>query len=196
MTERFAGMGGHQSSAMEKDEWLTPPHVLKALGAPEAFDLDPCAPIVRPWPTAKEHYTIADNGLMKPWRGLVFMNSPYGGPDVVGPWMRRIVGHGTGIALIFARTETALFFETVWRAADACLFIEGRLFFHVSADTEFKRKGAPSIFVKAGGRAPANGGAPSVLVSYGKKATDILEYCGLDGAFFRLKPYYAKPSCT
>ena len=39
--------GGH-------DEWLTPPNILLALGA---FDLDPCAPIVRPWDTAALHYT-------------------------------------------------------------------------------------------------------------------------------------------
>lgn len=184
---RFGGMGGHQSSAMEKDEWLTPPFILDALGAPAAFDLDPCASVTRKWDVAKQHYTIHDNGLMKPWRGFVFMNSPYGGPDVVGPWMRRLVGHGDGIALIFARTETELFFETVWRAADACLFLEGRLFFHVSVDTEFKRKNKPSIFVKAFDRAPANGGAPSVLVAYGRRAYGILEQCGLSGAFVPLK---------
>ena len=40
-----------------KDEWLTPPYVIEALGS---FDLDPCSPIKRPWPTAKEHYTILD----------------------------------------------------------------------------------------------------------------------------------------
>lgn len=44
------GMGSHQSARMKNDEWLTPPHVLKALGE---FDLDPCAPITRPWEIAK-----------------------------------------------------------------------------------------------------------------------------------------------
>lgn len=43
------GMGSHQSAAMLKDEWLTPPEIIKALGGPESFDLDPCAPIKRPW---------------------------------------------------------------------------------------------------------------------------------------------------
>ena len=28
---------------MKNDEWLTPPHVLQALGP---FDLDPCAPVM------------------------------------------------------------------------------------------------------------------------------------------------------
>lgn len=184
---RFTGMGGHHSAAMEKDEWLTPPYILKAIGGPEGFDLDPCAPINRLWDTAREHYTVQDNGLLKPWRGLVFNNPPYGGPNIVGPWMRRTVEHGEAIALIFARTETELFFETVWRAADCARFIEGRLHFHVSVDTEFKRTGQSPILVKAGGRAPANAGAPSVLVGYGKRATDILRTCEVPGQFVMLK---------
>ena len=87
MTEtqgRLTGMGGHQSSAMLKDEWLTPPEIIKALGS---FDLDPCAPVIRPWPTAQEHYTILDNGLIKPWRGRVWLNPPYG---EIGPWARKL----------------------------------------------------------------------------------------------------------
>ena len=37
------------------------------------------------------------------------MNPPYGPPPVIGPWMRRMAAHGHGTALIFARTETAIF---------------------------------------------------------------------------------------
>src|SRR5690606_9975155 len=57
------GMGSHHGPVMGKDEWLTPPEVLRALGR---FDLDPCAPINRPWDMARRHYTILDNGLTKP----------------------------------------------------------------------------------------------------------------------------------
>ena len=42
-----------------KYEWLTPKHITDALGE---FDLDPCAPIVRPWETAWNHFTIEDDG--------------------------------------------------------------------------------------------------------------------------------------
>ena len=63
-------MGGHQSAAALKDEWLTPRHVLDALGP---FDLDPCAPQVRPWDTAARHYTVMDNGLVQPWSGMVLL---------------------------------------------------------------------------------------------------------------------------
>lgn len=183
---RLTGMGGHQSAAMLKDEWLTPPSIIGALGGAPSFDLDPCAPITRPWPTARQHYTINDNGLLKPWHGRLWFNPPYGGPEIVGPWMRRMVDHSVGTALIFARTETDLFFETVWKKADAVLFLRGRLFFHVAVDSEFPRKGKPPIFVKAGGRAPANGGAPSALVAYGAKDAEILRACGLVGQFVEL----------
>ncbi len=164
------GMGSHQSAAMLKDEWLTPPAIIAALGGPDSFDLDPCAPIVRPWPMAKEHFTIVDNGLHKPWHGRVWLNPPYGGPGIVGPWMRRMVAHGAGTTLTFARTETELFFATVWRAATALLFLEGRLYFH-HAD---------------GLRARANSGAPSVLIAYGEADAAILRGCGLAGQFIRL----------
>lgn len=161
------GMGGHQSASMLKDEWLTPPEILKALGT---FDLDPCAPINRPWPMAREHYTVKDNGLTKPWYGRAWLNPPYGPPPIVTPWMKRMVEHGCGTALIFARTETEMFFETVWRRATALLFLEGRLYFH-HVD---------------GKRARANAGAPSVLIAYGQKDADILSTCGIAGKVINL----------
>lgn len=161
------GMGGHHSPAMLKDEWLTPPEIIRALGP---FDLDPCAPIVRPWEMANEHYTIEDNGLRKPWHQRVWMNPPYGGPSIVGPWLRRMADHGRGTALIFARTETELFFETVWNRATALLFMRGRLHFH-HVD---------------GKRAAHNAGAPSVLIAYGDDDAARLAACGIEGKFIRL----------
>lgn len=172
------GMGSHQSAAMLKDEWLTPPEIIEALGGPDSFDLDPCAPIKRPWDMAKDHYTIADNGLLKPWHGRVWFNPPYGGPQIVGPWMRRMADHGHGTTLIFARTETALFFETVWKRATALLFLEGRLYFHHVDGT----------------RAAANAGAPSVLIAYGEDDAATLCDCNIRGQFVRLSPSVSRPS--
>jgi hypothetical protein len=176
------GMGSHQSADMLKDAWLTPPEIIKPMGA---FDLDPCAALNRPWDTASQHYTIIDNGLLKRWSGRVWLNPPYGGPDIVGPWMRRMVEHGHGTALIFARTETALFFEAVWRAATAVLFIEGRLHFHHGARTFVPRL---DKWFELGERAEANAGAPSVLVAYGEADAVALRDCGIRGQFVRLIP--------
>lgn len=140
-------LSAHQSARMGKDEWLTPPAILQALGP---FDLDPCAPITRPWETATHHFTVLDNGLAKEWAGRVWCNPPFGAEAV--KWMRRMVAHGNGVALIPARTETAMFYECVWGVADAVLFMKGRPHFH-HVD---------------GARATFNSGAPICLIAYGR----------------------------
>jgi hypothetical protein len=154
MTTRISGMGGHQSARMIKDEWLTPPEIVQALGP---FDLDPCSPINRPWATADKHYTVADDGLQQPWSGRVWLNPPYG--REAAEWLRKLGEHGNGIALIFARTETEMFFERVWSKADALLFFRGRLYFHHVS----------------GERAAANAGAPSVLIAFGDNNVEGLK---------------------
>ncbi len=110
-----------------KHEWLTPPALIKALGE---FDLDPCAPTpeTRPWATAKTHFDISNNGLTQPWHGRVWLNPPYEN-KIAGQFLARMVEHGNGVVLIYARTETANFFEYVWPKADALLFLKGRLTF-------------------------------------------------------------------
>lgn len=146
-------MSSHQSARMKNDEWLTPPEIVRACGE---FDLDPCAPIVRPWDTARQHFTIEDDGLAQRWHGRVWCNPPFGREAI--KWLRRMAEHGNGIALIPARTETVMFYETVWGAADAVLFIQGRPHFH---------------YVD-GRRAAANSGAPICLVAYGSDNVDAL----------------------
>lgn len=155
------------------DEWLTPPHILEALGE---FDLDPCSPINRPWPTAKKHYTIKDNGLSHPWKGRVWCNPPYG--NATGAWMFRCAHHGNAMGLVSARTDTKWFFEHVWNKATALLFIKGRLYFH---------------YVD-GRQAKDNGGAAPVLVAYGSDNAEILRTCGIRGAFIPLTPPTEEPA--
>jgi len=142
-----------------KDEWLTPPEIIRALGE---FDLDPCAPIKRPWDMAKEHYTIEDNGLLKPWHGRVWCNPPYGKETF--KWLARLAEHGSGIALIFARTETKGFHRQIWDKAHSIFFFEGRLaFYHVD------------------GKKGASANAPSCLVSYSHHDTESIRRSGLNG---------------
>lgn len=158
------GIGGHHSPVMQNDEWLTPPELLKPLGV---FDLDPCSPVVRPWPTADNHFTKEDDGLSKPWVGRVWCNPPYGKHAAI--WLQRLAEHpGGGIALTFARTETEMWFKWVWSKASAILFIKGRLHFH-HVD---------------GRRAPANSGAPSALIGYGTFEAQVLRRCGIRGALW------------
>jgi hypothetical protein len=160
------GMGSHHSAKAGKDEWLTPPQILQALGS---FDLDPCSPINRPWPTASEHFTAADDGLMLEWKGRVWCNPPYG--NQTGKWLARCASHGNATALIFARTETADWVEQVWGKAHSILFIFGRLYFyHVT-----------------GIRSDSNSGAPSALISYDEANTLALSNSGIAGQLVRLR---------
>lgn len=163
------GMGGHQSAVMGKDEWLTPPELLHLLGS---FDLDPCSPgSRRPWDTAKTHFSLDEHGdgLLCEWFGRVWLNPPYGREAVV--WLSKLADHGNGIALIFARTETEMFFEQVWSRAAAVLFLRGRLHFH-HVD---------------GSRADFNSGAPSVLVAYGENNVSALSDLRNLGHFVEIK---------
>lgn len=160
------GMGSHQSAAIKEETWLTPPYILDRIGM---FDLDPCAALDQPWRTAATQYTVEDNGLAQAWHGRVWLNPPYG--RQTGQWLSRLADHGNGIALIFARTETAMFFEHVWRKASALLFLEGRIHFHHADGT----------------RAKANAGAPSVLVAYGKENAEVLRSNPVPGEYVHLE---------
>ncbi len=161
-----------------KDEWLSPPPVMKPLGE---FDLDPCSPVRSPWPTAKKQYTIEDNGLIQPWEGRVWLNPPY---SDIAPWMKLMADHANGIALTFARTETDWFEKFVWQRADSLFFFYGRLTFY-----ELPEFTTGSLF-ETGGRVPVLGkgkaGAPSVLIAYGKQNVECLQEYPLPGKHVHL----------
>ncbi|WP_165078848.1 MULTISPECIES: DNA N-6-adenine-methyltransferase [unclassified Desulfovibrio] len=134
------------SNTDNNDEWLTPPEILRALGP---FDLDPAAPIVRPWDMAARHYTKIDNGMAQPWEGRVWLNPPYGRETF--HWLARLAEHGSGLALIFARTETVGFHAEIWAKARAIFFFRGRLRFHRVTGERGGTANAPSCLVAYSG---------------------------------------------
>lgn len=166
---RFAGIGGHHSKRAGTVEWLTPPEIIAALGP---FDLDPCAPLEQPYPTARRTITRRDNGLIASWEKgeRVWLNPPYTNNEIA-LWLARMAEHDHGTALIFARTETDAFFRHVWERCSALLFMRGRLNFHLPDGT----------------RARGNAGAPTVLCAYGASDADVLASCEIDGAFVPLR---------
>lgn len=177
---RFSGIGGHHSHKAGTVEWLTPPEVIAALGP---FDLDPCAPLVQPYPTAAQVFTARDNGLTKKWEGRVWCNPPYAN-GVIEQWLARMAEYDHGTALIFARTETDAFFRYVWEQATALLFMRGRINFHYGVPFLDEKTGKQ---FNVGDRATGNAGAPTVLCAYGARDADILSRCKIDGKFVLLK---------
>lgn len=121
-----------QGTFLSKDEWLTPPKLIERLGP---FDLDPCAPVQRPWDTAKLHFSEKEDGLKQTWSGFVWMNPPYG--KGLSKWVEKLATHGEGIGLIPLRsTDTKWFHNYIWDRASALIFYKGRIRFWNNDGTE------------------------------------------------------------
>lgn len=147
-------------------EWYTPQWIFDALGI--TFDLDPASPYNAPTHVpAEAHYTVFDNGLTKPWFGRVWLNPPYG-PDT-GFWIRRMIDHGNGIALVFSRTDAAWCQEAM-QAATAMVFLAGRVEFVPGLENQHKRSRA---------------GAGTVLFAFGEDSARALERLSNRGVFFK-----------
>jgi hypothetical protein len=156
---------GHEPPAGGSCEWYTPPEIFRALGLP--FALDPCAP---PWPRADwipaaRRYSPPDDGLELPWFGRVWLNPPYA--RETARWVARLAEHGDGIALVFARTDTA-WWQAAIAGAHAVCFIAGRVNF-IPSDPRFRSSNGT----------PSSAGAPSCLLAYGDDCAGALIRSGL-----------------
>lgn len=115
----------HESQKALSIEWYTPKWMFDELGID--FDLDVCTKeggIY--WIPAKQHFHKEKDGLASEWKGRVWCNPPYGKETKV--WLNKFCNHGNGIALVFARTDTQWFHETLSKV-DAVNFIKGRVQF-------------------------------------------------------------------
>ncbi len=163
----------HNRGKHTTDDWITPLWLIERLGP---FDLDPCASKTQPWPCAKTQF--ASNGMFTAYwvetptgpKSFVYCNPPYG--RSTGDWLEAMAQHNHGIALVFARTETRMFFEHVWPHASALLFLRGRLTF-CYPDGQ-------------GSKAGHNSGGPSVLIGYGNLAAARLQSVRDLGALVRI----------
>lgn len=122
-------------------EWYTPKHIVDRVI--RVFDgyisLDPCSNSSDPEAAnvpALDYWTQADDGLLQPWHGSVYMNPPYG--DVIGGWVERMCGAyesgeiDAAIALLPGRIDTA-WFQLLNRYPICC--VRGRLRFSGSENS-------------------------------------------------------------
>lgn len=117
------------------DEWYTPPWVIRELGG--RFDTDPCAPRRRHW-TAKTCYTIEQDGLKQPWKGLVFCNPPYSNAM---PWVERMMDHQPGGVFLVPVRQSVWYQDLALATATAFVLLDTRLSF-VGLDGKPVGKGA------------------------------------------------------
>ncbi len=154
------------TSKAKSVEWYTPGWIFEELAL--SFDLDPASPFdMETAVPATTKYTLFDDGLKKPWFGTVWMNPPFG-PDT-GLWMRRMIDHGNGIALVFSRTDASWCQEAL-QAADGVLFMAGRVEFVPGKENQHKK-----------GRS----GAGTVLFAFGDTCTEALGRMRHRGVFLR-----------
>ena len=177
------GFGHEKPYEGDTNDWITPRWIIKAFDEysiryfdkPNFFDLDPCASITQPWACARDAYTVEQNGLLQNWYGNVWCNPPYG-PNTE-KWVRRLAEHGSGVALIFARIETALWQDWIFPTASGFLFPRRRI-----------------QFSRPNGETPkSSSGAPSAIIAWGNDNREaLIELCdtgAIDGAFLEMAFY-------
>lgn len=148
------------------DEWYTPKEIIESFGE---FDLDPCAPFIPLWDTAKIMYNKLDDGLNKEWSGRIWLNPPYSMP-LLEQFVKKLSEHGNGIALIFSRCELKMFYEYIFPKATAIKFLRKRIKFY-----------RPNGLL---GDSPRNN---SMFIAFGDYNAQCLKQNTLDGKFISLK---------
>lgn len=109
------------------DLWATPQDFFDKLDAEFHFQVDVCA--TNDNTKCLSWFTKELNGLAQPWRGVCWMNPPYG--RTIGQWMRKAYESSktgaTVVCLVPARTDTAWWHEFAMKGE--IRFIRGRLKF-------------------------------------------------------------------
>lgn len=110
------------------DQWATPLYLFAALDAEFGLELDVCA--LPENAKCSGFYTPAEDGLAQTWRGVCWMNPPYG--RTIGRWVRKAYESAregaTVVCLLPARTCTAWWHDYVLPYAQV-RFIRGRVRF-------------------------------------------------------------------
>lgn len=116
----------------QKVEWETPQDFFDLLNAEFQFDLDVCATPENA--KASRFFTKEDDGLSQEWRGVCWMNPPYG--REIGKWIAKArasaLAGATVVCLIPSRTDTAWWHDFV-QPFGKVNFVRGRLKFSGSS---------------------------------------------------------------
>jgi phage N-6-adenine-methyltransferase len=123
-------MGVHYSSAT--DLWSTPQDLFDQLDEEFGFTLDVCA--IPDNAKCTDYFTAEQDGLAQEWRGVCWMNPPYG--DAIARWVEKAYQSGksgaTVVCLVPARVDTGWWWN--FCRYGEIRFLRGRLKFG-GADT-------------------------------------------------------------
>jgi len=151
----------------ENDEWYTPPEIIQSLSE---FDLDPATSLeaYRINRSARNYYTVKEDGLKQVWKDRIWLNPPYSYP-LMQDFLKKMAEHGNGIALVFSKIESKWFHDIIFKHANAIKFLYDRVRFYKPDGTR--------------GLQPRNG---SMLIAYGEENMRILLNSKLKGKFLYL----------
>lgn len=110
------------------DMWETPQAFFDIWNAKYNFELDVCATPDNA--KCSRYFTEAQDGLLQEWRGVCWMNPPYGKQII--KWMKKAYesareGNATVVCLVPARTDTKWWHDYAMKGD--ITFIRGRLKF-------------------------------------------------------------------
>lgn len=113
----------------KSEMWSTPQDFFEKLNDEFHFTLDAAASDNNR--KCFHYYTKKDDGLSKPWIGVVWCNPPYG--REIGKWVKHaynqsVIAKSTIVMLLPARTDTKWFHDYILGKAEI-RFIRGRLKF-------------------------------------------------------------------
>ena len=108
-------------------EWETPWELFRKIDSLYHFTLDVCATPENK--KCERFFSKADDGLAQEWKGVCWMNPPYGRD--VEPWIKKAYkaadsGAAVVVALLPARTDTKWFHRYIYGKAEV-RFLEGRV---------------------------------------------------------------------
>lgn len=120
-------LSGMTSSATP--EWETPTAFFDKLNAEFGFTVDVCATPENA--KCARYYTAKENGLIQDWKGVCWMNPPYG--REIPKWIRKAFisakQGATVVCLVPARTDTRWWHDHIEGKAEV-RFVKGRLKFN------------------------------------------------------------------
>ena len=111
----------------ETDMWATPQEFYNKINAIFNFEIDVCA--VEENAKCKKYFSVIEDGLKQEWKGVCWMNPPYG--TGIGKWIKKAyesaLGGATVVCLVPARTDTAWWHD--YCVKGEVLLLRGRLKF-------------------------------------------------------------------
>ena len=130
------------------DMWETPQDFFDELNREFKFDTDVCA--TKENAKCPIYFTSEEDGLRQEWKGVCWMNPPYG--RQIGKWVKKAyesaLGGATVVCLVPARTDTKWFQDYCLKVlrSNGIRFIKGRLYF-IDANSLTGRAPFPSAVV-------------------------------------------------